>query len=449
MLLTRKIKLLINNKQRELLERLAFACTKLHNTANWERQQQWRKTGKIPSYAKQCVVLKDNHWYKLLHSQSAQAILQKLDFSYKSWYKLRKHDTKARPPGYRPKTSLSTILFKKVGFRVLKSKLRLSLSKKLREELAFPDRFLWLSFASYREIKGQPRTLEIKLIDGKWYGYIVEKLATVEPDLSERPKIIAIDQGIINLAGCITSDGKTFLFTGKGLLSMQRYFNKQLATVQHRVQSRAKKHAWSTGLTALHRKRGYQPDHALHALAKALVEYCKASGIAIIVIGKLTGIRQDKQWGDKGNQKLHAWSYKKLAEYLSYKAEAAGIKLETVSERNTSKTCSTCGKKGKRVKRGLFTCNNNTCSQYGIGVNADLNGARNILNRYLRAASSSRSGKVLVGPLAAPVVKRWNFHCWSTVKWIIKPKRKPVTRASPSSSDHKTGDILVKESPLI
>ncbi|MFW9994438.1 MAG: hypothetical protein ACFFD4_20510 [Candidatus Odinarchaeota archaeon] len=33
-------------------------------------------------------------------------------------------------------------------------------------------------------------------------------------------------------------------------------------------------------------------------------------------------------------------------------------------------------------------------------VNADLNGARNILNKYLRAAS--RSGEVLVGALTAP-----------------------------------------------
>ncbi|MHA2294766.1 MAG: RNA-guided endonuclease InsQ/TnpB family protein [Candidatus Hodarchaeales archaeon] len=409
MLLTFKIKLKTDKQQRELLERLAFASTKLHNTANWERQQQWKKTGKIPSYSDQCVDLKDNHWYRLLHSHSAQTILQKLDFSYKSWYKLRKNHLEVRPPGFHPKTSLSTVLFKKAGFKVTGNDLRLSISTKLREELSFPDRFLLLSFDSYRELLGQPRTLEIKQINGEWYSYIVEKLVTEEPRFSEKPEVIAIDQGIINLAGCITSDGDTFLFTGKGLLSIQRYFNKQIATVQHRVQSRAKKHSWSEGLTALHRKRTYQPDHALHALAKALITFCKINGIEIIVIGKLTGIRQNKQWGDRGNQKLHAWSYKKLTEYLSYKAEAAGIKIETVSERNTSKTCSTCGKKGKRIKRGLFKCTNKKCSQYGISVNADLNGARNILNRYLRAVN--RDGEVLVGPLAAPLVKRWNFHC--------------------------------------
>jgi putative transposase len=444
MLLTLKIKLKTDKQQRELLERLAFASTKLHNTANWERQQQWKKTGKIPSYSDQCVELKENKWYRFLHSQSAQAILQKLDFSYRSWYKLRKKDPKTRPPGFRPKTSLSTVLFKKAGFKVTGNELRLSIPNKLREALVFPDRFLLLTFESYRELLGECRTVEIKQVDGEWFGYIVEKLVTEEPRFSEKPKVIAIDQGIINLAGCITSDGDTFLFTGKGLLSIQRYFNKQIATVQHRVQSRAKKHAWSEGLTALYRKRSYQPDHALHALAKALVEFCRVNGIEIIVIGKLTGIRQNKRWGDRGNQKLHAWSYKKLAEYLSYKAEVAGIKIETVSERNTSKTCSTCDKKGKRVKRGLFRCTNKNCSQYGISVNADLNGAKNILKRYLRAAS--RSGEVLVGPLAAPVVKRWNFHCWSTVKWIIKPKRKPVTRASPAARDHETGNILIKES---
>ncbi|MHA2298617.1 MAG: RNA-guided endonuclease InsQ/TnpB family protein [Candidatus Hodarchaeales archaeon] len=184
MLLTLKLKMQVNKQQRELLERLAFASTKLHNTANWEWQQQWRKMGKIPSYADQSFDLKENRWYRLLHSQSTQAILQKINFSYKSWYKLREQDPKARPPGFRSKTSLSTILFKKAGFKVVGNKLRLSLAKKLQEELVFPDRFLWLSFESYRELTGQPRTLEIKQVDGAWYGYIVEKLVTVEPGLA-------------------------------------------------------------------------------------------------------------------------------------------------------------------------------------------------------------------------------------------------------------------------
>ncbi|MFX0066935.1 MAG: zinc ribbon domain-containing protein, partial [Candidatus Hermodarchaeota archaeon] len=39
--------------------------------------------------------------------------------------------------------------------------------------------------------------------------------------------------------------------------------------------------------------------------------------------------------------------------------------MKTVSERNSSKTCSSCGRKGNRAKRGLFICKNKECSIYG------------------------------------------------------------------------------------
>lgn len=434
---------------------MAFTCTKLHNTANYERIQQWQQTGEISSYAKQCMVLKDNKWYKLLHSQSAQAVLQKLDFAYRSWYTLRKKDPNAQPPGFRRKGTLSTISFKKAGFKVEGNWLRLSLSKIFREDNGLSNKFLWLSFSTYRDRLGKPKMLEINQINGKWYGYLVENIQPPELALADNPKVIAIDQGIINLAGCVTLDGNTFLFTGKGLLSVQRYFNKQIKTVQHRVQGRAKYNTWSRGLTALYRKRNYQPNHALHALTKTLMKFCKMNGIEIIVIGKLTGIRKGKNWGKKGNQKLHAWSFDQFTRLLTYKAEAAAIKIEQVSERNTSKTCSSCGKKGNRIKRGLFLCKHKKCKQYNIPVNADLNGARNILNKYLRAVN--RDSEVLVGPLAAPVVKRWNFHCWSSANWQTEQKsnqwklarRKSVTHASPAPRVHEAGNILAKESHLI
>ncbi|MFX0095844.1 MAG: zinc ribbon domain-containing protein [Candidatus Hodarchaeota archaeon] len=67
---------------------------------------------------------------------------------------------------------------------------------------------------------------------------------------------------------------------------------------------------------------------------------------------------------DKGNQKLHAWSFHQFSQLLAYKAEAVGIRLEYVSERNTSQTCVVCGQKGVRVKRGLFKCLNKKCAAY-------------------------------------------------------------------------------------
>ncbi|MFX1251468.1 MAG: RNA-guided endonuclease InsQ/TnpB family protein, partial [Promethearchaeota archaeon] len=326
----------------------------------------------------------------------------------KSWYKVRKKDPRARPPGFRRKTRLSTILFKQAGFQIEGNRVRLSLSAKLREALEYPEQFLWLAFKSYNNTTGTPKTLEIKRIDDEWYGFLVEELKPPKMHIPSVPKALAIDQGIINLASCIDTEGNTSLYTGKGLLSIQRYFNKQTSTVQHRIQKRKRIHAWTDGLTAMFKKRSFQPHHALHALAKQIVQDCLANHTKVIILGDLKHIRQEKDYGTTTNQKLHAWSFQKFATLLAYKAEAAGILVEFVSERNTSKCCSVCGKQGSRYPRGMFKCTNKKCTEYSKRVNADLNGARGILNKYLRLGVTAR--KVLVGPLAAPRVNYWNWH---------------------------------------
>ena len=74
------------------LHNLCSIATKLYNTANYQRRKVWEETGKIPNYNTQDKELKNNVWYKLLSSQTAQAVLENLDRSYKSWFKLRKKD---------------------------------------------------------------------------------------------------------------------------------------------------------------------------------------------------------------------------------------------------------------------------------------------------------------------------------------------------------------------
>ena len=79
---------------------------------------------------------------------------------------------------------------------------------------------------------------------------------------------------------------------------------------------------------------------------------------------------------------------------LAYKAKLVGITVIRVNEAYTSQQCSFCGyvDKRNRKSRGRFVCR--AC---GVLFNADLNAARNILQRYLitqkvvpRGASSSQ-----------------------------------------------------------
>jgi len=56
------------------------------------------------------------------------------------------------------------------------------------------------------------------------------------------------------------------------------------------------------------------------------------------VVGELKGIREDKDWGDAGNQKLYEWPFSRIIELLTYKAALAGIRVIKTSERSTSTT---------------------------------------------------------------------------------------------------------------
>ena len=69
----------------------------------------------------------------------------------------------------------------------------------------------------------------------------------------------------------------------------------------------------------------------------------------------------------------------RLKEYIKYKALERGIAVIEVPEHYTSKQCSKCGSMNtKRPSQGLFICLD---CEYQI--NADMNGAKNILKRAM------------------------------------------------------------------
>jgi len=84
-----------------------------------------------------------------------------------------------------------------------------------------------------------------------------------------------------------------------------------------------------------------------------------------------------------------------------------GIKVTDVAEPNTSKDCSLCGDvhKSGQIKRGLYKC-----PRMGKVMNADLNGAINIL--HIPESLGSRSRGQLLGRdrgngLKTSLVYRW------------------------------------------
>jgi len=113
------------------------------------------------------------------------------------------------------------------------------------------------------------------------------------------------------------------------------------------------------------------------------VNYCLENGIGNIVVGELTGIKQNGSIGKRNNQNFQYIPFGLFKRKLKAKCERYGINYVEVEETYTSKVDALAlepiEKKekylGRRVRRGLFQ------SSTGTLINADVNGALNILRK--------------------------------------------------------------------
>ena len=387
-----------NFEQEKHLHNLCSIATKLYNIDNYQRREAWEKTGKIPNAYAQKKALKQNHWFKLLPSQTAQEIIFNLQRNYNSWFKLRKKDDKANPPMFRKKEMLSVISFYQ-QFKVINHRIRLSMSMKYRAENKI--KLLEIGFDKWKEQEGTPSFCQIVFNKGKWFAHIIYNVAEQSQILND--KVMAVDLGIINTAVTSDSDGNANIYSGKQVLAIQHYFNKEKAKLTSTLTKQYPKRHSSRALRLLQDKQTRQIKQALHTHSKAIVTDCLNKGIKTLVVGDITNIRKDKNFGKKNNQKLHSWSFSKFIKQLEYKCMKVGIRFVMVNEAYSSQTCSHCGtvRKANRKHRGLYVCK--TCS---YTINADVNGAVNILKKYLQDFLS-RS----IGVVAMPSVKKITNVC--------------------------------------
>jgi len=236
-----------------------------------------------------------------------------------------------------------------------------------------------MNFDLWKENKGTAKMCQIIFKKGEWFAHIVYEI--VEPEINLNNKVMAIDIGVINTAVTSDNQGNSTIYKGGELLSVQRYYNKTIGKLQSTLTKQFPKRHSSKTLRKLNKKRNNQMNQMIHTISKNIVNEAKKNNVKTIVIGDITDIRKDKHWRKKTSQKLHSWSFSKLAQQIEYKASLSGIRFVRVNEKNTSRTCSCCGtiRKNNRIKRGLYKCK--ICGRI---QNADVNGATNILKKYLQ-----------------------------------------------------------------
>jgi len=328
-----------------------------------------------------------------LHTHSKQAMVQQYFNSLKSYFAARKIHQSAKPP-FRAKKYMPTI-WKTSAIHVKGEALVLSNGK--------GNKPLHVPIPSVLVGKLQNSTIKLaKLVwDSKNERYYIH--LTIEVDGRTQKtggKVISVDLGVIHPITAF--DGYEVRIWNGGILNAKlRYRNKRLASLQsalvkstkgsrkHRKLLKAEKRVL--------RKLNNQINDILHKIISNFVKWVIERNAKVIVIGDVTGMRNRAKYNKVANQKLHGWLFRKIANLIKYKAEAAGIEVDFVSEEYTSQTCPVCGHRYKPSNRNF------KCPVCGFEYHRDGVGAINIHKKY------TGCGLVVAG-LAPAVGVRYNSH---------------------------------------
>jgi len=212
-------------------------------------------------------------------------------------------------------------------------------------------------------------------------------MSTEKTDIPKKDAYVGIDRGIKKIA--VTSE-KQF-FNGSQIKRITDKYDKIKSNLQSRGTKSAKRH-----LKKLSKKVNRFRRDVNHCVAKQIVKSVDTG--STIILEDLTGIRQNVKLRKKQRSELHKWNFYQFEQFLKYKAEYKGIRVEYVSAKYTSQKCSKCShiSRSNRKSQSQFKC-----SQCSYQLNADLNAAFNIKQNYLDSISYL-SRAVVNQPIVVP-----------------------------------------------
>ena len=201
-------------------------------------------------------------------------------------------------------------------------------------------------------------------------------------------KVASIDIGLENLFTiAFNYNKKGISIKGTKLKAINQYFNKLKASLQSMLPH---KQYTSKLINQLMYKREEQLRNYIGYYTNKLIEILKKEKISKLIVGYNKNWKQNINIGKTNNQNFVNIPFRKILDILRYKLEENGIECKEQEESYTSKSSyldndniPTYHKgnsqeylfSGKRITRNLYQ------SKQGKIINADLNGALNILKK--------------------------------------------------------------------
>ena len=207
---------------------------------------------------------------------------------------------------------------------------------------------------------GKPMNLQIVHSHQKWYAVIYLQLQ--ERRIYSK-KQMGIDIGIKVPAVVATSEGKVRFFgNGREIRYRQRQLRGHIKKLQKMKQYKK--------LIAFKHKLSHVLTNYDHQISRQIVDFAVKENIGVIKMEKLTRI--NRRFNVRKCENIYLGSYRRLQEFIEYKAELEGIEVRYINPYMTSQKCPKCGKINHADDRDYH------CS-CGYHAHRDVVGALNIL----------------------------------------------------------------------
>jgi putative transposase len=413
-----------------ILRILADRVSRLWNAAQFLSRQRYLAGEPVPSYAELCATFQAHASYKALPSDVAQETLKKVRESWEAYFETLRAYREGRVhnppslPGYWKDRKTGHRLIRCIpikhprSYRIADGILEISLPPDLRGP---EGTRLRLHIRGTRRWHGKEGRLELVWDSSRRTWYASQSVEVQCTAHTERPrKFAAVDRGArVPMALAVEGSQEAWVFRSRELWKDYR----SLACRIHRLQALLATRGQHTSrkLRRLFGRRRGRVLAAYRALARTVVRILQKAKVTDLLMGDLTGIREDMDFGRLNELVHNFWSFRELASALLDACERAGIRVHPVPEQGTSSHCAVCGQNVVRPLRSRVRC------PAGHEIHADVNGALNLLYREpeVRARAEGRPRWCTY---------RWNGHRWVPTESARRPAQRPGSlQAAPAA----------------
>lgn len=386
------------NSLYDTFDDLCFKAKNLYNAALYKfRQSYFDETTKTLGWMEINTSFSQSRQedFVSLQSRVANGVIKMLGANISSFWKLLKLKKEGK---YNKKVKLPKYLHKTEGRFVLDFRSG-TISKKRGEkgEIVLCPRSYNIKIPT--KIKEKIKCVRVVPCRNYYKIEVIYEFKKASP--KNEDCIAGIDPGSKNLLTIAFSnkEKRPLIISGKKIKSINCYFNKIIGETQSKLRPKTYK---SSRLDRLWTKRENKLSYEMHVISNFVVNLLDESGCCKVVIGDNKEQKQEIRLGRKNNRKFVQIPHQKLFRMLEYKCKKKGIEVIMREESYTSKASFIDNDfipkfdpknkteyefSGKRLKRGIYKTSN------GKKINADINGAYNIMAKQFPEELSDRSGR--------------------------------------------------------